>query len=223
MYEQLRRARCDQIRCRACLVLARCGREIWHRYVIYCSCATWCLSTDYHRRGHPAEVSIRVYGRQLSRGQSCFHRPACTEYGRLLILDQLITRGDIKVFLPPIGSYCSSQDQPIRIDPLTLGRWSDGLLLRRSRQYVRSQQEARTAGPRRGEASCNRTQLMSKSLTQVQCNGSDVFGSDICTCRPYRKYTSSLLRDTQFCGDEATSRPLLSDVSEKLVFEQHTS
>lgn len=23
------------------------------------------------------------------------------------------------------------------------------------------------------------------SLTYVQCNGSDVFGSDICTCRPY--------------------------------------
>jgi GTP cyclohydrolase II len=25
-------------------------------------------------------------------------------------------------------------------------------------------------------------------LTQSQCNGSDVFGSDICTCRPYLIY-----------------------------------
>lgn len=25
-------------------------------------------------------------------------------------------------------------------------------------------------------------------LTYVQCNGSDVFGSDICTCRPYLIY-----------------------------------
>ncbi|KAI1355028.1 GTP cyclohydrolase N terminal-domain-containing protein [Xylaria sp. FL0043] len=60
---------------------------------------------------------------------------------------ELITRGDIKVFLPPIGGltvYCFG-------DP---AKMSDGNV----RLSLRIHDE---------------------------CNGSDVFGSDICTCRPY--------------------------------------
>ncbi|KAI1491123.1 GTP cyclohydrolase N terminal-domain-containing protein [Biscogniauxia mediterranea] len=60
---------------------------------------------------------------------------------------ELITRGDIKVFLPPIGGltvYCFG-------DPAKMSDESCKLALR----------------------------------VHDECNGSDVFGSDICTCRPY--------------------------------------
>ncbi|PFH55855.1 hypothetical protein XA68_17512 [Ophiocordyceps unilateralis] len=60
---------------------------------------------------------------------------------------ELITRGDIKVFLPPIGGltvYCFG-------DPAKMSDESVRLTLR----------------------------------IHDECNGSDVFGSDICTCRPY--------------------------------------
>lgn len=60
---------------------------------------------------------------------------------------ELITRGDIKVFLPPIGGltvYCFG-------DPDKMSDESVRLSLR----------------------------------IHDECNGSDVFGSDICTCRPY--------------------------------------
>ncbi|KAI9158823.1 GTP cyclohydrolase [Paramyrothecium foliicola] len=60
---------------------------------------------------------------------------------------ELITRGDIKVFLPPIGGltvYCFG-------DPAKMSDTSVRLSLR----------------------------------IHDECNGSDVFGSDICTCRPY--------------------------------------
>ncbi|UKZ83670.1 Putative GTP cyclohydrolase [Trichoderma virens FT-333] len=60
---------------------------------------------------------------------------------------ELITRGDIKVFLPPIGGltvYCFG-------DPEKMSDESVRLSLR----------------------------------IHDECNGSDVFGSDICTCRPY--------------------------------------
>ncbi|KAF5022543.1 hypothetical protein F66182_5376 [Fusarium sp. NRRL 66182] len=60
---------------------------------------------------------------------------------------ELITRGDIKVFLPPIGGltvYCFG-------DPAKMSDESVKLSLR----------------------------------IHDECNGSDVFGSDICTCRPY--------------------------------------
>ncbi|KAK3181106.1 hypothetical protein K4F52_007647 [Lecanicillium sp. MT-2017a] len=60
---------------------------------------------------------------------------------------ELITRGDIKVFLPPIGGltvYCFG-------DPAKMSDASARLSLR----------------------------------IHDECNGSDVFGSDICTCRPY--------------------------------------
>ncbi|KAI1190299.1 GTP cyclohydrolase N terminal-domain-containing protein [Nemania serpens] len=60
---------------------------------------------------------------------------------------ELITRGDIKVFLPPIGGltvYCFG-------DPAKMSDEKVRLSLR----------------------------------IHDECNGSDVFGSDICTCRPY--------------------------------------
>ncbi|KAF4120128.1 GTP cyclohydrolase N terminal [Geosmithia morbida] len=60
---------------------------------------------------------------------------------------ELITRGDIKLFLPPIGGltvYCFG-------DPAKMSDESVRLSLR----------------------------------VHDECNGSDVFGSDICTCRPY--------------------------------------
>ena len=60
---------------------------------------------------------------------------------------ELITRNDIKVFLPPIGGltvYCFG-------DPKLMSDISVRLALR----------------------------------VHDECNGSDVFGSDICTCRPY--------------------------------------
>ncbi|CAF9936734.1 MAG: Uracil-regulated protein 1 [Heterodermia speciosa] len=60
---------------------------------------------------------------------------------------ELITRGDIKLFLPPIGGltvYCFG-------DPVKMSSSDARLALR----------------------------------VHDECNGSDVFGSDICTCRPY--------------------------------------
>ncbi|VUC21868.1 unnamed protein product [Clonostachys rosea] len=60
---------------------------------------------------------------------------------------QLITRGDLKLFLPPIGGltvYCFG-------DPAKMSDANVRLSLR----------------------------------IHDECNGSDVFGSDICTCRPY--------------------------------------
>ncbi|KAG9247890.1 GTP cyclohydrolase-like protein II [Calycina marina] len=63
---------------------------------------------------------------------------------------ELITRGDIKLFLPPIGGltvYCFG-------DPAKMSDEKVKLALR----------------------------------VHDECNGSDVFGSDICTCRPYLIY-----------------------------------
>jgi len=60
---------------------------------------------------------------------------------------ELITRPDIKVFLPPIGG-------------LTIYIWGD----------------PQTIPDEDIELTCR---------VHDECNGSDVFGSDICTCRPY--------------------------------------
>jgi GTP cyclohydrolase II len=59
----------------------------------------------------------------------------------------LITRGDIKVFMPPIGGLTVY----VFGDPANMSDPSKRLALR----------------------------------IHDECNGSDVFGSDICTCRPY--------------------------------------
>lgn len=63
------------------------------------------------------------------------------------MFSELVTRSDLKVFLPPIGN-------------LTL--------------YMFGDIDAFTDGRR--EVACR---------VHDECNGSDVFGSDICTCRPY--------------------------------------
>jgi GTP cyclohydrolase II len=60
---------------------------------------------------------------------------------------ELITRPDIKIFLPPIGG-------------LTIYIWGD----------------PQTIPDEDIELTCR---------VHDECNGSDVFGSDICTCRPY--------------------------------------
>jgi GTP cyclohydrolase II len=60
---------------------------------------------------------------------------------------ELITRSDLKVFLPPIGGH-------------TLYFFGD----------------VATIGDRNVKLACR---------LHDECNGSDVFGSDICTCRPY--------------------------------------
>lgn len=60
---------------------------------------------------------------------------------------ELVTRNDLKLFLPPIGG-------------LTIYCFGDFAAV----------------GDRRREVACR---------VHDECNGSDVFGSDICTCRPY--------------------------------------
>ncbi|CZT46452.1 probable bifunctional GTP cyclohydrolase II/3, 4-dihydroxy-2butanone-4-phosphate synthase [Rhynchosporium secalis] len=78
---------------------------------------------------------------------------------------ELITRGDIKVFLPPIGGltvYCFG-------DPAKM-----------------SDEKVRLALRVHDEASLLPHSL--SSFRHLGCNGSDVFGSDICTCRPYLIY-----------------------------------
>ncbi|KAF5658092.1 gtp cyclohydrolase ii [Fusarium heterosporum] len=78
---------------------------------------------------------------------------------------ELITRGDIKVFLPPIGGltvYCFG-------DPAKMSDESVRLSLRIHDEVL--------------SPFCS--SVNPKAHFDTQCNGSDVFGSDICTCRPY--------------------------------------
>jgi GTP cyclohydrolase II len=63
---------------------------------------------------------------------------------------ELVTRSDLEVFLPPIGSTSVY----VLGDPTRLGRAETRIACR----------------------------------VHDECNGSDVFGSDICTCRPYLAY-----------------------------------
>ncbi|KAK3378182.1 GTP cyclohydrolase N terminal-domain-containing protein [Podospora didyma] len=69
---------------------------------------------------------------------------------------ELITRGDIKVFLPPIGG-------------LTVYVFGD---------------PANMSDPTKKLALRIHDEACSDPILHL-CNGSDVFGSDICTCRPY--------------------------------------
>ncbi|RDA90367.1 hypothetical protein CP533_2932 [Ophiocordyceps camponoti-saundersi (nom. inval.)] len=101
----------------------------------------------HRRRSNSPSIFIRKHRRQLSRGT-------------------LITRGDIKVFLPPIGtatfqtSACRRHRETDCSGGLTVYCFGDPAKM--SDESVR--------------------------LTlriHDECNGSDVFGSDICTCRPY--------------------------------------
>ena len=72
---------------------------------------------------------------------------------------ELVTRPDLKVFLPPIGSITA---------------------------YIMGEVSAITDPKRR--VACR---------VHDECNGSDVFGSDICTCRPY------LAHGIEVCIEEA--------------------
>ena len=74
---------------------------------------------------------------------------------------ELVTRADMKVFLPPIGSMTA---------------------------YVMGDVAALANGKKR--IACR---------VHDECNGSDVFGSDICTCRPY------LIHGIEECVNEAQS------------------
>src|SRR3546814_8865702 len=72
---------------------------------------------------------------------------------------ELVTRPDLKVFLPPIGG-------------MTVYRFGDVSRL----------------GKKETRIACR---------VHDECNGSDVFGSDICTCRPY------LAHGIEVCIEEA--------------------
>lgn len=92
---------------------------------------------------------------------------------------ELITRGDIKVFLPPIGMLLE-EDSCVHADWC---RWSHSLLFWWPREDVRWERASCTQDSWWGD--CFPTRITSVSWRESQCNGSDVFGSDICTCRPY--------------------------------------
>ncbi|CCE34352.1 uncharacterized protein CPUR_08284 [Claviceps purpurea 20.1] len=109
--------------------------------------------TKAHMRLPELEESVKR-GRLVPDGKVCLNELgelAVTKFGTFLesLRDSasLITRGDIKVFLPPIGGltvYCFGDPEKM------------------SDEHVR----------------------LSLRIHD-ECNGSDVFGSDICTCRPY--------------------------------------
>ena len=82
---------------------------------------------------------------------------------------ELITRPDIKVFLPPIGGMtvyiCKPSPSPY------------------ARSFVRLTSLVRLSV---GPASYMYDETKELTLrVHDECNGSDVFGSDICTCKPY--------------------------------------
>ncbi|ESZ99449.1 GTP cyclohydrolase II [Sclerotinia borealis F-4128] len=95
---------------------------------------------------------------------------------------ELITRGDIKLFMPPIGGltvYCFG-------DPAKMSDENVRLALR----------------------------------VHDECNGSDVFGSDICTCRPYLIYgIEEAVKEAQKggSGGEKEGRAL-GEVTKYLVY-----
>jgi hypothetical protein len=95
---------------------------------------------------------------------------------------ELITRPDIKVFLPPIGNLtvyiCKTAQLPSPID-LTFH-------LVGPPQYMYDESKELTL---RVHDECTFAHLRIKpSLIVFTGNGSDVFGSDICTCKPYLVY-----------------------------------
>ncbi|KAI4172319.1 MAG: hypothetical protein LQ348_006790 [Seirophora lacunosa] len=108
--------------------------------------------TRAHMKLPELEQSVRA-GRLVPDGKICLNGTDEGTLRRSLFentggsFPELITRGDMKLFLPPIGGltvYCFG-------DPARMSDPSVKLALR----------------------------------IHDECNGSDVFGSDICTCRPY--------------------------------------
>ncbi|KAJ8064509.1 hypothetical protein OCU04_006841 [Sclerotinia nivalis] len=96
---------------------------------------------------------------------------------------ELITRGDIKLFMPPIGGltvYCFG-------DPAKMSDENVRLALR----------------------------------VHDECNGSDVFGSDICTCRPYLIYgIEEAVKEAQKGGSGVGEKEgrALGEVTKYLVY-----
>ena len=100
-------------------------------------------------------------------------------------ISQLITRGDMKVFLPPIGKQhgrpldtCFLLDQGLLFEGgLTVYCFGDPAKM--------SDDSCRLALRIHDEVGMPPTGARRLDVDMSQCNGSDVFGSDICTCRPY--------------------------------------
>ena len=102
---------------------------------------------------------------------------------------ELVTRNDLKVFLPPIGG-CTCY---IIGDPASLPDTS-------IRLCVRVHDECNGSEPLIALIALM-IALIAPLIRCVrvhdECNGSDVFGSDICTCRPY------LIHGIEECVKEA--------------------
>jgi GTP cyclohydrolase II len=106
-------------------------------------------------RDHGAAVVTKVaiepvwhlpgVARRFRCGEAELRRTLFEETGRMF--PELVTRGDLDVFLPPIGGQTAYVFGPV----------------------------AQLADP----------SIPLTARVHDECNGSDVFGSDICTCRPY--------------------------------------
>ena len=94
-------------------------------------------SRSWHLPGVAQRFGVQ---RGATCGTCCSKRPAAC-------IPELVTRGDLEVFLPPIGGQ-------------TVYMFGDS---------------TRIADP----------SVPLTARVHDECNGSDVFGSDICTCRPY--------------------------------------
>ena len=94
-----------------------------------------------------------------------------------------MTRFDLKLFLPPIGGLTIY----IFGDPATIPDESKKLT---ARDGLDALARSRSSGMKKLSPPASRAllpPLLSSAKVRVhdECNGSDVFGSDICTCRPY--------------------------------------
>ena len=94
-----------------------------------------------------------------------------------------MTRFDLKLFLPPIGGLTIY----IFGDPATIPDESKKLT---ARDGLDALDALAIVGDEEAEPPASRAllpPLLSSAKVRVhdECNGSDVFGSDICTCRPY--------------------------------------
>ena len=94
-----------------------------------------------------------------------------------------MTRFDLKLFLPPIGGLTIY----IFGDPATIPDESKKLT---ARDGLDARARSRSSGMKKLSPPASRAllpPLLSSAKVRVhdECNGSDVFGSDICTCRPY--------------------------------------
>jgi GTP cyclohydrolase II len=87
---------------------------------------------------------------------------------------ELVTRPDLKVFLPPIGGLTVCWR--VTASPMRCGVQLRASPLRRASVQIYIFGNVETiANP----------DIELTVRVHDECNGSDVFGSDICTCRPY--------------------------------------